>query len=219
MSIEISVDDFEEEIANLIGELSSLGNDDAKRAMAYALNKSLVKGRKEAITFAREAYTAPAKKLFDQIAMQRARANTLLASLNIRSKRGIILFHFKPKPKEPGAHPAGGVSVQVRRDVARHVRKSRNGGSLPFIMEYKQGDFFGILVNHGLKEKIMGPGKRKPSVVKKRIFNYEKLFGASHVQALERRDTQERIQAAIESSFETELAAQIDAAIAKMGRK
>ena len=208
-AISISASGIDEAIAEMRGVLDSLSGKEANRVIAKALNQSLAAGRKEASRIARRAYTAPIKKLFDQIHIKRAKGSNLEGALEISSGKGVSLIHFRADPNEPGPNPANGVTAQIKREAGRESRFSKNGGSKSFIMKKKQGGY-GVFVNHGLKKKIMGPGKRKLQVIKRRVFDLEMLYGPSPIQALQRPADQEKVKEAIEEAFMPSFQEQID---------
>lgn len=215
-SIEINAQGVDQAIARMRGVLSAIGGKEATKIIANALNQSMAAGRKEAAKLARRAYTAPIKKLFDNMKVRKARGSNLEGSIEFISRKGVSLIHFKAVPNTPQGRTKIPVSVQILRRGRRYVKQSERGGSLPFIMHKKQGGF-GVFVNHGLKEKIYGPGKRKPQIVKARKFNFEMLFGPSPIQALQRKDTKEKVAEVIEETFEPMLQKEVDRILAKLG--
>ena len=206
MSIEIRAEGLDCAIASMESVLDSLGGKNAEKCVAKALNKSLSQGRKIAAMEARKAYTAPVKKLFDNVKITRARASSLYGELLLTGTRGVSLFNFKPSVRDASTRPRGGVSSQVRRKGSRYVHSDPDfmPHSKPFVMRKAQGGF-GIFVR-----------KKGSSFNEKRDdgstdWNKVKmLFGASPIQALQRKDVQEKVAEAIEEAFEPTLQEEID---------
>lgn len=197
MSIAIRCEGVEAAMREILAVLDSMGGKARDKAIAQAINQSLAAGRRVAAKEARRAYTAPIKKLFDDIRIERARPSSLDATLDISSGRGVSLIHFQAKPSLPGrGRPKEGVTARARRNGSRHVWKGENGGSKSFIMKKKQGGF-GVFVRH----------KREKNA-------FEMLFGPSPIQALQRRDTQERVSEAISDAFRPALELAIDKLLA-----
>lgn len=197
MNIQIEVQGIDRALASMRSALDAIGGKQAERAIANALNQSLAKGRKEASRQARRAYTAPIKKLFDNIRVQRARSGDLSGQIDLLGGQGVSLIHFKAQPdvpQPPVARPAAGVTAQIKRKGARKVRAGKNGGSKSFIMKKKQGGF-GVFVRHD-RDK------------------FEMLLGPSPIQALQREDAQKSVAERIEESFMPTLQQQIDRALA-----
>lgn len=214
--IEINVEGMDRALKEMEGALDAIGGKTANKIIANAINQSLSAGRKEAARQARRAYTAPIKKLFDNIKVQRARGSNLAGLIDLYGSKGVSLIHFRAQPNEPGAHPVEGVTAQLKRKGLRKPRVSEKGGSKSFIMRKKQGGF-GVFVNHGIKEKIYGPGKRKARIVKKRVYDLEMLFGPSPIQHLQRRDAQAHVREKVEEAFLPRLQAEIDKILARSG--
>lgn len=202
MSIDIRAEGVDRAIQTMEEVLSALGGKNAQKAIAGALNQSLSSGRREAAREARKAYTARIKKLFDNINIRRARNGSLEGELQFTGGKGVSLIHFKAQPnfpQPPGSRPPAGVTAQIRRDESRKIRFSKRGGSKSFIMKKKQGGF-GVFVRHG---KTKG--------------DLEMLLGPSPVQALQRRDIQEKIENVIEETFGDRLPLEIDRLLARSG--
>lgn len=198
MSVRINVDGVDQVIERMRGVLDSLGGKNSGKAIAKALNQSLAQGRKQAAREARKAYTAPIKKLFDDIRIRRARPGNPCGELEMTGGRGVSLIHFKAQPNTPATHPREGVTAQTKRGGPRHPWRSENGGSKAFIMKKKQGGF-GVFVRH---KKLDSDGEEKDA--------FEMLFGPSPIQALQRGDVQEKVSAAIEEAFAPMLNQEID---------
>lgn len=196
MSVRINCEGVDQGIAKMCGALDAIGGRHAGRIIANAVNQSLAAGRKEAAREARRAYTAPIKKLFDNINVQRASGGNLHGELDFTGSKGVSMIHFKPQPNTPAVRPAAGVTAQTKRGGSRKVRFSQNGGSKSFIMKKKQGGL-GVFVRHGRKK-------------------FEMLMGPSPIQALQRRESQERVQVKVEESFAPRLQAEIDRALASL---
>lgn len=202
MSIDIRVEGVDRAIQDMEEVLSVIGGKNAGKAIANTLNQSLAQGRKQAAREARKAYTAPIKKLFDNISIQRARGNSLEGELKLMGSKGVSLIHFKAQPnvpQPPSARPAAGVTAQIRRDESRKARFSKRGGSKSFIMKKKQGGF-GVFVRHGKAKNDL-----------------EMLLGPSPIQALQRRDIQENIEKVIGETFGNRLPLAIDRLLARSG--
>lgn len=184
--------------------LNTLGGKEGMKKVANALNQALAAGRKEAASEARKAYTAPIRKLFDNIRVERARGSSLRGEIELSGTPGVSLYHFKPSVKDMKTRPKAGVSSQVKRGGSRyiHSEKSFLPHSKPFILKKKQGGY-GIFVK---KAGVTG---------KKDWKNYRMLFGPSPVQAIERADVQEKIREKIEETFVPCLQAELDRALAK----
>lgn len=201
MSVQIQAIGLDRALAEVEGVLSALSGKRRDAALAKSLNSSLTAGRKEAAREARKAYTAPIKKLFDDIIVRRARRSQLYAELVISSKRGVSLIHFRAKPISPHApRPSAGVSAQARRQGSRHPWQSDKGGGKSFIMRKKQGGY-GVFVRHKAAKKDSN-GEEKDA--------FEMLFGPSPVQALQRKEVQERIVEVMEENFSKSINDQID---------
>lgn len=196
MSIRIKARGLDEAMAQMRSALDGIGGKEGAKLIANALNQSLAQGRKEAARLARTAYTAPIKKLFDNVKIQRARGSKLEGELDLYGSRGVSLIHFKAQPNVPAfPRPKEGVTAQVRRKGARKVRKSEKGGSKSFIMKKAQGGF-GVFVRHS--------GKK-----------YEMLMGPSPIQALQREEAQDAVVQKIEETFAPRLASEIDRVLAR----
>ncbi len=207
MSIEINAEGVDRAIAQMRGALDALGGKRGERAIANALNQSLAQGRKEAARQARRAYTAPIKKLFDNINIQRARASKLEGQLELSGKPGVSLIHFKAQPNTPATHPKSGVTVQVKRKESRSPAVSKHGGSKSFIGKKKQGGY-GVFVRHLAFDK---DGNRKDK--------FEMLLGPSPIQALQRRDAQAHVAEKVREAFMPRLNEQIDRALPALAGK
>lgn len=216
MSIAIQVEGVDRCLQKMQGALDAIGGKKASKIIANAINQSLSAGRKEAARQARRAYTAPIKKLFDNIKVQRARGSNLAGLIDLYGSKGVSLIHFRAQPKEPGAHPDEGVTAQIKRKGMRKPRVSDRGGSKSFVMKKAQGGL-GIFVSHGLKKKIYAPGKRKARIVKKRVYDLEMLFGASPIQALQRKEAQDQVSQKVEEAFAPRLQAEIDKMLDAIG--
>lgn len=216
--IEINAEGMDRALKEMQGALDAIGGKKANKIIANAINQSLSAGRKEAARQARRAYTAPIKKLFDNIKVQRARGSNLAGLIDLYGSKGVSLIHFRAQPNEPGAHPGEGVTAQLKRKGLRKPRVSDKGGSKSFVMKKVQGNY-GVFVRHGLKEKIYGPGKRKARIVKKRVYDLEMLFGPSPIQYLQRRDAQEQVAKKVEEAFSPRLQSEIDKALAALGSR
>lgn len=196
MSVKITCDGVDQGIAQMSAALDAIGGKRAGKVIANALNQSLAAGRKEAAREARKAYTAPIKKLFDNINVQRARGSNLHGQLDLTGSKGVSMIHFKAQPNTPAVRPAAGVTAQTKRRGSRKARFAKDGGSKSFIMKKKQGGF-GVFVRHGRKK-------------------FEMLMGPSPIQALQRRESQERVQTKIEETFAPRLQEEIDRALASL---
>lgn len=216
--IEINAEGMDRALKEMKGALDAIGGKKANKTIANAINQSLSAGCKEAARQARRAYTAPIKKLFDNIKIQRARVSNLEGLIDLYGSRGVSLIHFRAQPNESGAHPDEGVTAQIKRKGIRKPRVSDRGGSKSFVMKKAQGGF-GVFVSHGLKKKVYGPGKRKGRIVKKRVYDLEMLFGASPIQALQRKEAQDQVAKKVEETFEPRLQAEIDKALAALGSR
>lgn len=183
-------------IAQMQGALDAIGGKRADKVIANAINQSLAAGRKEAARLARKAYTAPIKKLFDNINVQRAKASDLQGQIDLLGSKGVSMIHFKAQPNTPGTRPAVGVTAQTKKGGSRKARMSKNGGSKSFIMKKKQGGF-GVFVRHGRKK-------------------FEMLMGPSPIQALQRHESQEQVSKKVEEAFAPRLQAEIDRALASL---
>lgn len=178
--------------------VNTFGGKAAMKKIASAINQSLASGRKAAAKEARRRYTAPFKKLFDNVRVERARGGTLKGAIEISGTRGVSLIHFRARPNTPATHPRQGVTAQARKAGPRRVWR-KAGASKPFIMKKVQGGF-GVFVRHG-KSK------------------FEMLYGPSPIQALQRHEAQEHVASAIEDAFGPLLNAEIDRALAQMGSR
>lgn len=216
--IEINAEGMDRALKEMKGALDAIGGKKANKIIANAINQSLSAGRKEAARQARRAYTAPIKKLFDNIKVQRARGSNLAGLIDLTGSKGVSMIHFKAQPNEPATHPVQGVTAQLKRKGLRKPRVSERGGSKSFVMKKAQGGF-GVFVNHGLKKKIYGPGKRKARIVKKRDYYLEMLFGPSPIQYLQRRDAQAHVREKVEEAFSPRLQTEIDKALAALGSR
>lgn len=197
MSAEINAEGIDRAIAQMTSVLQALGGKDGAKAIAGALNKALSAGRKTASREARKAYTAPIKKLFDNIRITRARGSNLQGELKISSGKGVSLIHFKAQPNTPvpgGQFRETGVTAQIKRKGSRKERRSKNGGGPAFVMKKRQGGF-SVFVR-------LAPKK------------YEMLMGPSPVQYLQRRDAQEDVAEKIEEAFFPSLQDEIDRILA-----
>lgn len=210
MSVRISCDGVDEGIRQMQLALDSIGGKRAGKIIANAINQSLAAGRKEAAREARKAYTARIKKLFDHVKINRARAGNLDGELDLTSDKGVSLIHFRTNPKEPGKMPPEGVRAQIKKGGPNKLRVSKkNDSKKAFVMKKKQGGY-GIFVNHGVKKKFYGAGKRKPRIIIRRTFNYEMLFGASPIQHLQRNEALEIVEKEIGEAFSPNLVKNID---------
>ena len=196
MSVKITCSGVDEGIARMSAALDAIGGKRAGKVIANALNQSLAVGRKEAAREARKAYTAPIRKLFDHINVQRARGGNLQGQLELTGSKGVSMIHFKAQPNTPQIRPAAGVTAQTKKQGSRKARFSKNGGSKSFIMKKKQGGF-GVFVRHGRKK-------------------FEMLMGPSPIQALQRRDAQENVEEKVEEAFGPRLQAEVDRALASL---
>lgn len=196
--IRIDIPDAEHVIAEMTACIRHLPEGCAQAA-ARAINRTLRGMKAEAIRIAREAYTArmPVGKAFSHLYFKTANKANLQGTLFIAGERGMSLYRFKPSPKKPGKRPSGGVTAQVRRDGNRRVY-GRPDFSKPFIMKKKQGNY-GVFVRK--------QGSRNPIDWK----DYEMLYGASPIQSLQRRDSQERIRARAAEMFSKRLRHEVQA--------
>lgn len=199
MSVKITCEGVDQGIVRMQSALDAIGGKRAGKVIANALNQSLAAGRKEAAREARKAYTAPIKKLFDNINVQRARASNLQGELDLTGSRGVSMIHFKAQPNTPGVRPAAGVTAQTKKRGTRKARFAKDGGSKSFIMKKKQGGF-GVFVRHGRKK-------------------FEMLMGPSPIQALQRKETQEQVAQKVEEAFAPRLQTEIDKALAALGSR
>lgn len=196
MSIRLQARGLDEAMAQMQSALDGIGGKEGAKIIANALNQSLAQGRKEAARLARRAYTAPIKKLFDNVKIQRARGSSLQGELDLFGSRGVSLIHFKAQPDVPAyPRPKEGVTAQIKRTGARKPRRGEKGGSKSFIMKKAQGGF-GVFVRHG-------QGK------------YEMLMGPSPIQALQREEAQNSVTEKIEEAFAPRLASEIDRVLAR----
>lgn len=205
MSIVITAEGVERAISAMRETLDALGGKDAGVAVARTLNRGLEAARTETARQARRAYTAPEKKLFDNIFVRRAKPAKLEGTLEISGKPGVSRIHFLAIPNRPGTRPREGVSTLVRRGGMRRV-PMKPGFDKPFIMKKRQGGY-GIFARKRGAD-FGGPWKN----------NVEMLFGPSPVQALQRRDTQEKIAARVEEVFAPRLRHEIDVILAGIVR-
>ncbi|MBD5608191.1 MAG: hypothetical protein HDQ93_05000 [Desulfovibrio sp.] len=196
MSVKITCEGVDQGIARMNAALDAIGGKRAGKVIANALNQSLAAGRKEAAREARKAYTAPIRKLFDSIKIQRARGSNLHGELDLTGSKGVSMIHFKAQPNVPAVRPTSGVTAQTKKQGSRKARFSKNGGSKSFIMKKKQGGF-GVFVRHGRKK-------------------FEMLMGPSPIQALQRQDSQEHVSAKVEEAFAPRLQAEIDRVLASL---
>ena len=196
MSVKITCAGVDEGIARMFAALDAIGAKRAGKVIANALNQSLAAGRKEAAREARKAYTAPIRKLFDHINVQRARGGNLQGQLELTGSKGVSMIHFKAQPNTPQVRPVAGITAQTKKQGSRKARFSKNGGSKSFIMKKKQGGY-GVFVRHGRKK-------------------FEMLMGPSPIQALQRRESQERVSEKVEEAFAPRLQAEIDRVLASL---
>lgn len=199
MSIALHIDGVDEALERHRAALDALGPKNASKAIARALNRAVSAARTEAGRIARRAYTARADKLFDAIFIRSARPGRLESRLEISGRPGVSLIHFQAtpdRPLPPSRRPADGISVRIRRDGSRQLARSRRGGSKSFVIRKPQGGY-GIFVRHGRR--------------------LEMLLGPSPVQALQRREDQERIMARAEEVFSPRLRHEIDHLLAGLG--
>lgn len=205
--MQITCDGVDQAIAQMQGALDAIGGKRADKIIANAINQSLSAGRKEAARLARRAYTAPIKKLFENINVQRAKASDLQGQIELLGSKGVSMIHFKTNPREPGHLPPAGVTAQLKKKGVNKPRVSKNGGSKSFIMKKAQGGF-GVFVRHG-KDKW----KNKKKIQKAK---YEMLFGPSPIQYMQRRDAQEHVREKVEEAIAPRLQAEIDRALASL---
>ncbi|MDE7064423.1 MAG: hypothetical protein K2O70_02995 [Desulfovibrionaceae bacterium] len=175
--------------------------DGCAQAAARAINRTLRSMKAEAIRIARDAYTCrvPVGRAFSHLYFKTANKANMRGTLFISGERGMSLYNFKPNPKKPGTRPPGGVTAQVRRDGNRRAY-GYPGYSKPFIMKKAQG-------NHGVFVRKSGGRPRNWK-------DYEMLYGASPIQALESRDNQERIRAHAAETFSKRLQHEVYALLA-----
>lgn len=223
MSIEINAEGLDRAIDSMQEILDTLGGKNAAKAVAKALNHSLSKGRRQASLEARKAYTAPIKKLFENISINRASGGNMEGSLEMSGNIGVSLFHFRPNPATPASRPKAGVSSQVQRKGPRYVHGHRDypNAYKPFIMKKKRGSGdggFGIFVRE--KDSAgFGPKKNNGRARGNYWGKFHMLFGPSPIQALQRRDVQERVTNVIEENFEPSLQQEIDKMLAASVRR
>lgn len=201
-AITITVPNMDEAVKNCRAALDALGKNSGV-ALARATNRSLEAVRAEATKIARSAYTARQEKLFDNIFVRRANSRKPAGELVISGSKGISLFHFLPEPDLPGRRPKEGVSAQVLRGGRREVRDVP-GHTKPFIMKKRQGGY-GIFV------RKIGGGFRDWG-------GLQMLWGASPIQALQRREDQERLADRAAEVFPRRLEHEIDALLAGVTR-
>lgn len=183
----------------------------AKKALREAMNA----GWETAASIAASEYFGPQGKVHREIAI-RQNPYTMAVDLTLSGRRGVSLMNFRPDPKTPKApRPAQGVSVHVRRGGARHAwRDERNPGFKTFIGSKNNGGY-AVFINRGLKKKVMGPGRRKASVVVQRVNDLVFQYGPSPIQALQRQDRQELVRATIEAAFLPSLRLHVDEMLAE----
>lgn len=208
MSIRINCEGVDKALADMKVFIDTIGGKPGQKVIANALNQSLAIGRKKAAKIARKAYTAPTQKLFDDIKLQKARGSNLEGNLELKSRRGVSLIHFKAQPNTPKLHPKQGVTAQVKRGGPRLPKRSKTSGrSKSFIMKKAQGGF-GVFVRY------KGTNKDGDEVDK-----FEMLMGPSPIQALQRKKSQEQVKAKVEEAFYPRLQAEVDKALARLGGK
>lgn len=202
MGITLKCEGVEAAMAQVRDALDALGGQRSGAALARAFNRSLQAGRSEAAAIARKAYTARKKKLFDSIFLRRATYSRLEATLELSGSPGVSLIHFKAQPDTqlpPAKRPAGGVTAQIKRGGSRRAYNGKDGTGESFVLRKKQG-------GHGV-------------FVRSRRKSLEMLFGPSPVQALQRKDDQERVMARMESVFQTRFKHEIDVLLSGIVRK
>lgn len=193
-----------------------------EQAASLAINRALYAMRVEAIRIARREYSYVPAQVFDQLYMNKAQKTHLEGSLYISDEVGINLYHFRPTPKLPGGNrPAAGVSAQIRRSGQRKVYQPYSGYSRPFIMAKRHGtslDSFGVFVR---KEGATTYRKKGNSAYEGRVWKgFEMLFGASPIQALEKKENQDKISDKGGEIFRKRLQHEIDFQLSKlMGAK
>lgn len=204
-------------------------------AVARAINRTLDAMRAEAIRLARERYLfkgVAAGRVFDELYMRKCAKGGTKGTLHISGDSGMSLRHFSPSPNVPGKKPAQGVSAKVLRGGSRKVR-NLSGYSKPFIMKKMSGKHdngdYGVFVRKNGVNNFHQRGKRRgrwKNIVNGKLINSSKnvwagvkmLFGASPIQVLQRKESQERIQQVAEQTFPKRLAHEIDALLAGVSR-
>lgn len=214
--IRLDIPNLEEAIRSLTGPLQHMPKE-CEKVAARAINRTLSAMRAEAIRIARRAYVYVPGRVFDKIYLRTARKGTVQGSLYIAGQRGISLYHFRPQPKYPGKRPPSGVSVQVRKGGARRVHEMP-GYSKPFIMKKKRGNKefggYGVFVrkkgvnNYHKKDK---PGSE--GIVWKGV---QMLFGASPIQSLLRKESQQQIMDKAAEVFPRRLQHEVNFQIGKL---
>lgn len=201
-AITITVPNMDEAVKNCRAALDALGKNSGV-ALARAVNRSLEAVRAEATKIVRSAYTARREKLFDNIFVRRAGSQRPAGELELTGSKGISLIHFQARPALPDKRPKKGVSTKVRRDGPRRVRDVP-GYTKPFILRKRQGGY-GVFVRE------VGGGFRDWG-------GLQMLWGASPIQALQRREDQERLADRAAEVFPRRLEHEIDALLAGVSR-
>lgn len=214
MSILINAEGIDRALKEMEGALDAIGGNRARKAIANAINQALAKGRQAAAREARMAYTAPIKKLFNNIDVTRARGGELEGSIEFMGSPGVSLIHFKSAPKTPGPRPKAGVTSKVKRKGSRYAH-GLPGHDKPFIMKKSQGGYGVFVRKHGVKPMKRSSGRGKYYWGEA----VQMLLGPSPIQALQRKDSQEHVAETIEEAFRPRLQAEIDKLLANLRSK
>ncbi len=209
--IRLDIPNLEETIQSLTGPLQHMPKE-CEKAAARAINRTLSAMRAEAIRIARRAYVYVPGRVFDKMYLRTARKGAVQGSLYIAGQRGISLYNFRPQPKYPGKRPPSGVSVQVRKGGVRRVHEML-GYSKPFIMKKKRGKEFG---GYGVFVRKNGVKNYRKQGRHSAWKGVQMLFGASPIQSLLRKESQQQLMDKAAEVFPRRLQHEVNFQIGKL---
>ena len=166
-------------------------------AIARAVNRTLESVRTEAVRIGQQKYTAKTESLRKRATIKRARNDYPIGVLDVRGRKGLSLFNFRPSPRAvPNwkgvpvrkRRPKAGVSSLVKKGGRRKVYGGP-GASKPFLMKTDSGHT-GIFVRRNKK--------------------IEMLYGPSPIQALGGQESRERLQKKADETFTKRLQHEVE---------
>lgn len=169
-------------------------------AVDRAINRTLITLRKEGNKLAMERYTAVREKPRNTARIFKSFKGMMTGAIEFTGRRGSSLCNFRPSPQyEKKKRPAQGISSLIIKGGVRKVYTDADGNK-PFWLPMKQGGY-GLFYN-----------ARKNRTYKK-WHGITLAYGPSGIQAITRKDAQEKLATLAESVLQKNMIHQLEAVI------
>lgn len=171
-------------------------------AVDRAINRTLITVRKEGNKLATQRYTAVREKPRDTARLFKSFKGMMTGEIEFTGRRGSSLRNFRPSPQQQkNKRPKRGISSLIIKGGARKVYTDE-AGNKPFWLPMKQfSGEYGLFYNARKNRQF------------KKWHGITLAYGPSGIQAITRKDSQERLRLLAESVLTKNMVSQLNAVI------